>query len=408
MTGAVSHDVRRSRAAVTAAYAAQGLGYAVVVTSLPSFTGRLGIDDVAVSLIVLLVCAAAAGGSVVADLLARWRDSRTALVAGLAVQAVAFALIATGPPLPVFVVAFGVYGLGLGAVDASGAMQGVLVQRRYGRDIMGGFFAAYTAAAIVGALVVAGSGAADLGPAWGLAAAAAIAVVVGALGLRNLDRARAAAPMGERSTLPLPRRGIWLFGFVILVAFTLDSGVSTWSTIYLHDDLVAGAAIAPLGYAAYQVAILLTRLTTDRATGRWGRTAVVSAATAVSIVGLVLVATLPWTAAAIVGFALAGVAVGALVPLSFTAAGALAPARGDEVIARVNLFNYAGAVLGAVLLGLLADAPGLGLAFLLPALLLVPILFLARRFGRAVGAGRASVPGTTDADTGARDDSPAR
>jgi len=46
----------------------------------------------------------------------------------------------------------------------------------------------------------------------------------------------------------------------------------------------------------------------------------------------------------------------------------------------VNLFNYAGAVLGAVLLGLLADAPGLGVAFLLPAVLLVPILFVARRF----------------------------
>ena len=46
----------RSRVAVTAAYAAQGLGYAVVVTSLPVFKQLQGIDDVAVSLIVLLVC----------------------------------------------------------------------------------------------------------------------------------------------------------------------------------------------------------------------------------------------------------------------------------------------------------------------------------------------------------------
>ena len=46
----------------------------------------------------------------------------------------------------------------------------------------------------------------------------------------------------------------------------------------------------------------------------------------------------------------------------------------------MNLFNYAGAVLGAVLLGLPADAPGLGVAFLLPAVLLVPTLFVARRF----------------------------
>ena len=405
VTGAAPLVARRSRVAVTAAYAAQGLGYAVVVTSLPSFTGRLDIDDVAVSLIVLLVCAAAAGGSVVADLIARWRESRTALAAGLLVQAAAFVVIAPGPPLPVFVAAFGVYGLGLGAVDASAAMQGVLVQRDYGRDIMGGFFAAYTAAAIVGALIVAGSaavfgGAATIGPALALGAAAVVAIAVAANGIRAFDRARAAAPVGEHPRTPLPRRGIWLFGFVILVAFTLDSGVSTWSTIYLHDDLLAGAAIAPLGYAAYQVAILLTRLATDRATGRWGRTVVVITATTVSIVGLIAVAALPWTVAAIVGFALAGVAVGALIPLAFTSAGALSPARGDEVIARVNLFNYAGAVLGAVMLGLLADAPGLGVAFLLPALMLVPILFLARRFGRAVAASGTSVGGIAHATDG--------
>ena len=157
----------RSRVAVTAAYAAQGLGYAVVVTSLPVFKDRQGIDDVAVSLIVLLVCVTAALGSVKADFLAKWRGSRIALVVGLCLEVVALLLIVVsvvvpGLPLWVFVVGFGIYGLGLGGVDAGGAMQGVLVQRRYGRDIMGGYFAAYTAAAIVGALAVAGSSAAGV------------------------------------------------------------------------------------------------------------------------------------------------------------------------------------------------------------------------------------------------------
>jgi MFS family permease len=115
----------------------------------------------------------------------------------------------------------------------------------------------------------------------------------------------------------------------------------------------------------------------------------------------VVVALLPFTAAAIAGFALAGVAVGALVPLSFTSAGGLAPARSDEIIARVNLFNYVGAVLGAVLLGLLADAPGLGIAFLLPAALLVPVLFIARRFRAPVAADTALLSVASPAETDA-------
>ena len=298
---------------------------------------------------------------------------------GLGLEVVALLLIVVSvvvPALPlwVFVVAFGIYGLGLGGVDAGGAMQGVLVQRRYGRDIMGGYFAAYTAAAIIGALAVAG------------------------FGLRAFDPARAAIPVGGHTGSPLPRRGIWLFGFVILAAFTVDSAVSTWSTVYLQDELLAAAALAPLGYAAYQSAILATRLVTDRASGRFGRARVVLVATAASLIGCVMVAMLPLTAAAIVGFALAGVAVGALVPLAFTSAGGLAPARSDEIIARVNLFNYLGAVLGAVLLGLLAEAPGLGIAFLLPAALLVPVLFIAHRFRAPVAADTAQLSAVASPD----------
>ncbi len=396
----------RSRVAVTAAYAAQGLGYAVVVTSLPVFKERLGIDDVAVSLIVLLVCVTAALGSVVADLLAKWRGSRLALIVGLCLEMAALGLIvvsvvAPGSPLWLFVAAFGLYGLGLGGVDAGGAMQGVLVQRRYGRDIMGGYFAAYTAAAIVGALTVAGASAAGVAVVLPLSLAAVVAIAVAIFGVKAFDPARAATPVGGRSAARLPRRGIWLFGFVILAAFTVDSAVSTWSTVYLQDELFAAAVLAPLGYAAYQAAILLTRLVTDRASGRFGRSRVVIVATATSLVGCVVVALLPFPAAAIVGFALAGVAVGALVPLAFTSAGGLAPARSDEIIARVNLFNYVGAVLGAVLLGLLADAPGLGLAFLLPAALLVPVLFVARRFRAPVAADTALLSVVADGEVAA-------
>ncbi|MFE7846652.1 MFS transporter, partial [Microbacterium sp. NPDC057407] len=97
---------------------------------------------------------------------------------------------------------------------------------------------------------------------------------------------------------------------------------------------------------------------------------------------------------AITGFALAGVSAGVLVPVTFGAAGDLDPAHSDQVIARVNLFNYAGAILGAVAIGLLADGPGLGPAFLLPALALAAILFAVPRFGSPRAAvAPASPPG---------------
>ena len=91
---AVTPVVRAARIAVTAAYAAQGLGYAVVVTSLPALKARQSVDDAVVSVIVLGVAVMAALGSIVANAVAVRFGSRTALALGLLIQAVALPVIA--------------------------------------------------------------------------------------------------------------------------------------------------------------------------------------------------------------------------------------------------------------------------------------------------------------------------
>lgn len=390
---ATLEGARAARLAVTGAYVAQGLGYAVIVTSLPALKARQSVDDTVVSLLVLGVALMAAVGSIVANAVAVRFGSRAALTLGLVVQAAALPLIAVPTPFPVFAAAFGVFGVGLGCVDAAAAMQGVAVQRAYGRHMLGGLFAAATAAAIAGALLVSLVSASALAAGIALACAAAVAltaaIVVARLGAREVP-VDEALPPAERARLP--RAGIWVFGLVILAVFVADSAVSTWSTVYMQDDLHALAWVAPLGYAVYQAVVLVTRLVTDRLIPAIGRRRLVAIAAVASAVGCGVVALVPHPAAAIVGFALAGVSAGALIPVTFGAAGELAPLHSDQVIARVNLFNYAGAILGAVVIGLLADGPGLGPAFLLPAVALAAVLFAVPRFRTRPDAAPAREP----------------
>lgn len=391
----------RARLGVVSAYAAQGLGYATVVTALPALKERQGLDDTQVSLLILLVCLAAAGGSVLAEQLSTRRGSRAAVAVGLAAQAGALVVVAATAAPVALIGGFVVYGVGLGMVDAAAAIQGVLLQRRLGRAVMSSFFAAYTAAAIVAALAMSALSGWSVAAGWALAGAAVVLVTASAGGYRSLVPSSPAVPArpevttGEPASAtdgptagtraaggipPLPRRGIVIFGAVVLAAFVADSAVSTWSSIYLDDVLHAAPAVVPLGYAAYQAAILATRLLGDRWVRRSGRVRVAAITTLVGSAGFLPVAFVPVPVAAVIGFALVGVGVGALVPLAFSAAGELVPNRVDEVVARVNVFNYAGAVLGAVAVGLLSAGPGLALAFLLPCALLVPILVHVRRF----------------------------
>ena len=365
---------------IGAGYAAQGLGYAAVVTALPMFKERQGFDDALVSVILLLVVVAAAGGSLLADrVAARW-GSRFALAGGLTAVGVALGLTTFQTPTAVFVAILIGYGVGLGTVDASLSMQGVLVQARLGRSVMNRLFAAYTAAAIVAALLMSAFVAGGAGASVAVGTAGAFALISAAAGWRGYEPARTVLPdvIGHRPR-GTTRRVVLICGALIFTAFLADSAVSTWSTVYLHDSLQAADSVAPLGYAAYQFTVLVSRLVGDHLVPRTGRVAAATASLLVCAVGCGLVAAVPTIAAAVTGFALTGLGVGVLVPLAFSAAGHAVPGGSDEVIARVNLFNYGGALLGAVLLGLLSDPVGLRVAFLLPVVGLLLTLPVARQ-----------------------------
>jgi len=273
---------RSARFAAGAAYAAQGFGYATVVTSLPALKERQGIDDTQVSLVVLLVCVAAATWSALAGRIARLRGSRTALSLGLLAQSIAVVGVAASSLPGLFVGGFVLYGLGLGMVAAAAGIQGVLVQRILGRPVMSSFFACYTAAAIIAAFTLSGLAAQSGATTWTLVAAGLVLVAVSVHGRRWLvahsPGVWEVSGVGARSTAarraPLPRGGIWFLGGVVLAAFVADSAVGTWSSIYLDDVLHASPGVVPLGYAAYQATILVTRLVADRWVGRSGRTPV--------------------------------------------------------------------------------------------------------------------------------------
>jgi MFS family permease len=251
--------------------------------------------------------------------------------------------------------------------------------------VMSRLFAAYTAAAIAAALLMSGALKTGAGASVAVGVAAVFAALVGLVGWRLFEpgrtlRSSVAHAGSGRSVRPI----VLVCGMLIFTAFLVDSAVSTWSSVYLQDSLAAAPAVAPLGYAAYQGAVLVSRLIADHLVPRAGRVPVALGALVFCGLGCGLVVALPMIGAAVTGFAVAGIGVGVLVPLAFSAAGEAALESSDEVIAKVNLFNYGGALLGAVLLGALSEPIGLQWAFAIPVVAVIATLPLARRVGHLI------------------------
>ncbi|MHA3701702.1 MFS transporter [Jatrophihabitans sp. YIM 134969] len=384
---------RSARWATSAAFGAQGLLFAVLLTHLPQFKDRWGIGDTTVSLLVLVVSLLAGAGSVGAETLARRASSAVALRIGLATIVVASVAVALAPDLPVFVAGFALYGLGLGAVDAGSNMQAVAVQHGYGRSILTSFHAVWSAAGILGALWVALSERIDLPLSASVLAGSVAVAVLAVVSGRSLASGRSLhdATVPGDAPLTVPWRPVLLLGAAMACFYVADGATSNWSAIYLHDTLGATDTVAAFAYAAYQATSVLARLGGDHVVRRAGIVATVRLAAVVGTLGLLVVVVAPGPLVAIVGFGVVGVALPVVAPLCFSAAGALAPGGADAVVARVNVFNYLGAVVGGVSVGLIG-AGSLRVGFVLPLVLAAVLLGLARAFAtRPVGVDRGDV-----------------
>ncbi|MFK8912742.1 MFS transporter, partial [Streptomyces sp. YS-3] len=80
-------------------------------------------------------------------------------------------------------------------------------------------------------------------------------------------------------------------------------------------------------------------------------------------------------------FTLLGFGLCVIVPQTFAAAGRLFPHASDAAIARLNIFNYVGFLVGSPLVGGLGDAWSYRGAMLVPMVLVLLTLVYARSFG---------------------------
>lgn len=375
---------RRARIAAATAFGLQGFFLASVLTQLPAIKDRFGFDDTVITIAVVTVSLIAGVGSVLAERLALRTDSRTTLRAGLGVIAVGGVLLAVAHTTVPFFAAFGVYGIGLGMVDAAANMQAVAIQHRYGRSILSSFHAVWSVGAIVGALAVSVASGLDAGLTTTVLLASAV-VAAGTLWLGpRLHTAAGENPLATiapAAGVQIPWRPFVVLGVAMALFYAIDFGIGNWSALYLTDLLLASTSTAALAMAAYQAAGLVSRLTGDLWVRRFGETLVVRVGATVGALGLLVAVAAPNPAVAIAGFGIAGLGLPVVAPLCFSASGKLAPPdQTDAVVARLNLFNYAGTVVGGGVVGLVAMGSDLRAGFAVLLAFAIVLVVLAPAF----------------------------
>ncbi|MFE2304260.1 MFS transporter [Streptomyces sp. NPDC059445] len=377
--------LRRGRASLAFSFFAQGAAFALLVTRIPAIQDRYGISDALLPVFLAAVPVLAGLGSVTTEhLVKRIRPSRI-LRWSQPVVLLALLGVGAGDQLVEVAVALGAFGLAVGGLDASMNMLGVSLQRSYGRSIMLGFHAAYSLGGIVGASL------AWAGAHWHLSLFVSYLPAVLMLlplalvgsrwyvdggadagGKEDAQAGAGAGPLVFKLLLPLC--------LVMTFAYIGDSTVSNWSAKYLKDVLGSSEQMATVPYNVYMVMTLVGRAVGDLGVRRFGAVAVVRLGAVVAALGFGVVAVAPGAGVGMLGFTLLGLGLCVIVPQTFAAAGRLFPGASDTAIARLNIFNYVGFLIGSPLVGALGDAWNYRGAMLVPMVLVLATLGYARSF----------------------------
>ena len=359
-----------------------GIAMSTWAPMVPYVKVRLGLDDAQLGAALL----AFGGGSMLSMPFVGWLahrlGNRVVIMSAGLLMCLALPALAQVSSVTMLVGTLLYFGVMLGAVDVAMNAYAVEVEHRSGDRLMSGFHGLFSVGGLSGAALLSGLLALGLGlTGAGAAIAIAIALALTVLWLRNGLRGDASSggvDIGEKSHPGMPSARAWLLGLMCFVSFMAEGSMLDWSAVFLRDVRGMASASAGFGYACFSVAMAAGRFSGDRLIARHGSVWAVRVGAGVAVVGFLLVACVPLTMATLLGFVLIGLGASNIVPVMFSAAGRLPGTPPAVSIATATTLGYVGLLSGPALIGFVAHASSLSVAFIAVAVLLVLVGLSAR------------------------------
>jgi MFS family permease len=377
-----------ARMAVLGIFFLNGFGFGSWAVRIPAVQERLDLGEGLLGLALLGMAAGSLVSMPLAGGLVSRLGSRPVVGATGLGFFLALPLLAWSPSLALLVPALAFAGASGGSLDVSMNAHAVAVEKGQGRPIMSSFHAAFSLGGLAGAAVGGAVAAWGVGVAPHLAGVSALSLAAFALAyLRMLpadeDRGESGGPAFARPTRALA--GLGVISFCVLLG---EGAMADWSAVYLKGTLGTGPGFAAAGFAAFSAAMVAGRLLGDRVTARFGPVVLVRAGAAISAAGLGISLAVAHPAAALVGFACAGLGFSIIFPSALSAAGRTQDSATGPAIAAVATAGYFGFLVGPPSIGFVAEGVGLGGALFIVVALSAAIVVLAGSVGRGYGKKR--------------------
>lgn len=374
------------RAALSAFFLAHGFLLGSWAPKIPEFALRLGLDESALGLVILFFGSGSLVAMPLVSVSIARRGSRPILVASAMLSLLSLPIMTFVPGVAASAVGLFVVGALVGCMDVATNANAVEVERRLGRAIMSAFHGFWSLGGVIGAglggFMIEAAGV----QVHALAATLILALAIFAAAPKILSDSPSPAkgggvmPSKDSRLRALFSAGlpVWLIGVMCLFSMTPEGAVLDWGALYLRNELDASVGLSGLAFSAFAGTMALMRFLGDGIRDRLGPVLALQLSCLFAMAGLLIAGLAGHPFTAIFGFAVTGIGIANLIPIAFSAAGALPGLPQGLAIAVVTSMGYSGILVAPSVIGFIAEQTGFAVIFAVLPVLLAVVLALSR------------------------------
>ncbi|MEU5157641.1 MFS transporter [Glycomyces sp. NPDC021274] len=365
--------LRRARIGLHGAFATSGFVMGAWAASLPGIDARLGLGEAKLGTALLLIQLVGLGSMVLAGRIADRVTSRKLLLWTAPATQLVLIAPALAPSYTTLLAAAALYGIGVGFIEVGINAHSVELEQRYGRPIISAFHGLWSLGSALAGAVTALALGIGFGGEGVLIAVALVSAVAMAAFTRPLLPPPGRDNSGGSSGAPVRRIGALLLAALFVLGLgghLIESGAIDWANLHAANALEADAALAPLSYTVFAVAMTVFRLFGDPIRAKLGPGPTLLWAGTLATAGYILVLVsdvsgglpLAWT-----GWLLAGSGIAIIVPVLFSAIGDAGGTPSN--VALISMSGSAGLLIGPAAIGYIAEATTITTGLLVPTVL---------------------------------------
>lgn len=363
-----------------------GFSFATWASRIPTIKLAFGFNDAELGSILLAMPIGSLIGLPITGWLVSKYNSRVPLAVGYGLNSIAMALIAFTHSTFALVVAVVFFAFTSRIFNISMNTQAITVQKLFDKKINGSFHGFWSTGGIAGVAFSTLLLSLNVSMQLHFLIVAAVTLLVTVYAFNFLltgDRSQS----GNKIIIGKPDPYILCLGVVAFFSAICEGGMFDWSGIYFQQ--VLHVKIFTYGYLIFMLFMALSRFLSDIIIGRIGMFATYIMSASFIILGIAMAIIFPHFWTAMIGFSLAGFGTASVIPMSYSMAGNSKKYSAGMAISIIATYYITGTFLGPPLIGYMAHAFGLRIAFIVFAfcgLMLIPVSRLVFKYQKAENA----------------------